>query len=244
MQEQNIIGLPNLDTPVFRIFTVKRLREVFDDKALALVKPEVWDDPYENFLLNAPVRLGDGTIATMKSIADKLYGQCWTVLEESDALWRIYAPMKDGVRVKTTVRKLWNAFYNRSTRFAELNYWMGRMEYLGDDEIEKFMASNIAFATALDNTGKGQAMSLLIKRPAFRHEEEVRLIFNDTEENTVGGLFRASIDPLTLFDELAFDPRMEPGCAECFGREFVARGFAGKTTKSLLYRKPSFTLNG
>lgn len=34
------------------------------------------------------------------------YGQCWTLKSTSDAMWRIYSPKKDAVRVRTTIRKL------------------------------------------------------------------------------------------------------------------------------------------
>lgn len=240
MQEKNIIGIRNLDAPIYRIFTVPRLRQVFADEALTLVKPEKWKDPFENFLLGSNVRLRCGNLATMDGIRRKLFGQCWTLLRESDALWQIYAPRGNGIRVRTTVRKLWNAFFDPKVPFAELNFWMGRMEYLSERRIRTFMASNIAFSVALDSTGQGQALSLLMKRHAFRHEREVRLIYNDTEEKVSGGLFRAPTDPLEVFDEMAIDPRMGEQRTARLEREFLRRGFRGRVIKSPLYRKPEF----
>ena len=35
---------------IYRIFTIDRLIEMFDEKVNTLVKPELWDDPFENFL--------------------------------------------------------------------------------------------------------------------------------------------------------------------------------------------------
>ncbi|HEY3897355.1 MAG TPA: hypothetical protein VGM54_02015 [Chthoniobacter sp.] len=244
MREQNILGIKNLDAPIYRFFTVKRLRQVFAEKALTLVKPESWKDPFENFLLGSAVRLSTGELVSMNGIARKLYGQCWTLLRESDALWQIYAPRCNGVRVRTTVRKLWQTFYNPKISFPELNFWMGRIEYVSERSIRQFMAGDHAFSVALDSTGRGQALSLLVKRFAFRHEQEVRLIYNDTEEKQSGGLFRASIDPLTLFDEMVFDPRMLPARTARLKNEFQKRGFVGKITTSSLYQRPSFILAG
>jgi len=242
MREENIRGIPKLDVPIYRIFTVNRLREIFAKRVLTLVKPERWEDPFENFLLGSIVRFADGEQATMEAIQRKLYGQCWTLLRESDALWQIYSPKKNGIRVRTTVQKLWNAFYDPKQPFSELNYWMGRMQYWSERKIRQLMSSDYASSIAFDSTGWGHAFSLLIKRNPFRHEKEVRLIYSDTAEKVKGGLFRVSIDPLAVFDELVFDPRMQADRIAKLGKEFQRRGFTGKIRKSPLYRKPAFII--
>ncbi|HEV8413036.1 MAG TPA: hypothetical protein VGQ49_05545 [Bryobacteraceae bacterium] len=54
-------------------------------------------------------------------------------------------------------------------------------------------------------------MLLLLKRLAFHHEAEVRLIYVEQRiERPVaeGEFVRIPIDPNTMFDEVAFDPRL------------------------------------
>lgn len=75
-----------------------------------------WEDPYENYLLKCP--LLDRFGLRISKIVLPLYGQCWTTLPESDAMWRIYSKISRGqandtvdsceigVRIKTTAERL------------------------------------------------------------------------------------------------------------------------------------------
>ena len=51
---------------IFRIFSTDRLIEMFEKNENVLVKPELWDDPFENFILNIPLN-------GFKSILRELY---------------------------------------------------------------------------------------------------------------------------------------------------------------------------
>lgn len=85
------IKQPDYSTKIYRIFSTNRLIELFEKKENALVKPELWDDPFENFILKIPEK-------GSKSKPNKRgYGQCWTLNFESDAMWRIYSPDKKGL---------------------------------------------------------------------------------------------------------------------------------------------------
>jgi hypothetical protein len=242
MREQNIIGIDDLDTPIYRIFTIRRLLEVFQSKQLTLVKPAKWDDPFENFLLKSVIDLGHGDYAGLEPIQQTLYAQCWTTLEESDAIWRIYAPKKNSVRVKTTVRELWDAFYNPGVAFAELSHWLGRMEYMTSTDIQKFMAGHLPSVAVFDSTGRGHALSLLVKRIEFNHEQEVRVIYNDSNSSITGDVHPFRVDPLMLFHDLLFDPRMSSGTFRRCARLFKKQGFTRPMAKSSLYSLPSFVI--
>ena len=100
----------DLDKPIYRIFSFKRLEEIFKEKKLTLAKPKKWDDPFENFILNSTGTLPDGREFQI-GFRDNYYGQCWSLTVESDAMWRIYSPEKDGVKVKTTIRKLFQPLF-------------------------------------------------------------------------------------------------------------------------------------
>ena len=76
--ENNIINIKNLDIPIYRIFSFKRFEELITGKQLVLVKPSMWDDPYENFILKTEVDCGHGEIASLEDLNRTWYGQCWT----------------------------------------------------------------------------------------------------------------------------------------------------------------------
>lgn len=92
-----------LDIPLFRIITVERFFELMIEKRNTFVSPSSWEDPFEAFTSKAKIII-DGKEIFSNS---RIWGQCWTTrINETDAMWRIYTPSKNGVRIKTTARKL------------------------------------------------------------------------------------------------------------------------------------------
>jgi hypothetical protein len=49
----NFVNIDNPDLYIYRVFKVNRLIEMFKTKKLVVVKPELWDDPFENFLIKS-----------------------------------------------------------------------------------------------------------------------------------------------------------------------------------------------
>ena len=82
----------HLDTPVFRTYSFERLVQLIVDRKDALVSPQKWEDPFENFFLaHTMVATASGELGTLESLAGDWYGQCWTYGGDSDAMWRIYS---------------------------------------------------------------------------------------------------------------------------------------------------------
>jgi hypothetical protein len=83
---------------------------------------------------------------------------------------------------------------------------------------------------------------LLLKREAFRHEAEIRVILIERRAIPPEKLLPVEIDPNDLFDEVTFDPRLEE--VERNQREGVIRdlGYSGKVTISDRYRKIAFEI--
>jgi len=205
------------DTPIYRVFTKKRFEEMLFDKQLALVRPALWDDPHENFLLSMPV-VNDGETIGVEPIRQSYYGQCWTLKEESDAIWRIYAPNKDGVRVKTTAKKLGDVLRNRTVQQDMLQHsfhkcFLGKVRYSDfTDQLNLMTDDKKRLITiADDTTGLAPARTLFLKRDAFSHEEEVRAVYVTVGERPAipyGDVLYFDIDPSDFIEEICFDPRM------------------------------------
>lgn len=102
------LRLSDLELNVYRVFSIERLIEIFETRKNNLVKPTLWDDPFENFLFKQE---NLGTKWKFSQYRERFYGQCWILnTSETDALWRVYSPLKNGVRVKTTLGKLYETF--------------------------------------------------------------------------------------------------------------------------------------
>lgn len=235
--ERNFLNLKDKekDEPIFRVISIKRLFELFNNKENVLVSPKKWDDPFENFIMNSTGELESGEMFSV-GFRDNFYGQCWTRTRESDAMWRIYSPDKNGVRITTTPRKLLKSLYDVSGQFRDLSCYIGKVKYYTTPKLKKLLKTN-ASSWILDSTGAGQAQTLLFKRTAFKHENEIRLIYN-SQGKVKGDLFRFKIDPLELIDDIVFDPRIDYGQFAKQKNKLKDLGFDRRIVKSNLYRSP------
>ena len=207
MNSSNNIGIAEaeLDQPIYRIFSLERFFQVLHKKQLTLVKPHLWDDPFENVLLKSEFKTASNETAVFEA-HDSVYGQCWTRHAESDAMWRIYSPHKSGVRLQTTPRKLLAALQTNIHEHSELYCFIGKVIYATNENHLKELLQKINL-TATDGTGIAQ--SLLYKRKEFEHEQEIRLIYSGPDGKCPNNIFNCSIEPNALFDSIMFDPRID-----------------------------------
>ncbi|WP_292207907.1 hypothetical protein [Mesorhizobium sp.] len=242
MDTKNYINIDasKRNSHVYRYIKLHRLYQLFAERENVLVLPSMWEDPFENFILKAKTRDRDGTVHEF-GFRDRLYGQCWTTESRSDAMWRIYSQKADhgrfdGVRVRTTVKRLAESLTARMT-FGDVKHaFIGRVEYLPDTKL--FESASKIFAKGL--TPRTVASTLLVKRNAFRHEKEVRLVyrklFGDPAQE---GKLRYKVDPHDLVDQIILDPRVNPAEIKAMKNEIAARtGFKGEVKWSLLYKAP------
>jgi len=237
--KHNYINLKedDLDKPIYRVFSKTRLFEIFQNKKLVLVQPKLWDDPFENYIMNSTGELSDGKFFQVE-FRDNFYGQCWTLKKESDAIWRIYAPAKDGIKVKTTIRKLLTALYSKGGAFKDISSFIGKVEYFKKDALKQFLQDSKRISSMLtDKNGVGQASTLLFKRIAFSHEKEVRLIYYSPEKLNTDKYF-LDVDPVDLFDEITVDPRTNYIDFKSWKSQLRGFGYRKKVIRSLLYKAP------
>ena len=50
----------DFDKYIYRVVSLERLVELFVSKENTLVKPKLWEDTFENFILQSPVQLSSG----------------------------------------------------------------------------------------------------------------------------------------------------------------------------------------
>lgn len=240
----------SLEDPIYRIFSLDKFMQTLTDKKLCLVRPYKWEDPFENFLLNSEGQLDDGRMVGFENIRDKFYGQCWTLKKECDGLWRNYKEKQPAaIKVKTTVGKLMDQFYDLSHQFHQLTYFIGKVEYVTDDEIVDYFKKEIDLMNF--QSGVEFAQTLLIKRKSFSYEEEVRIIFSKPSTNEIDlttvknpwddtDRFFVNVDVNTLFEEIEIDPWLPQDKYDKLKQDIIALGFTGTITRSSLYDKPFF----
>lgn len=152
---------------LYRYISFESFVGMIQNKALTFVSPELWDDPKESAPFYQLVK--DTEEAYIKvmlfTIYYKTYCQSWTRAVESDAMWRIYSYGNRAIQIKVSEEKLYS--------LEDVD--MIPVEYT--DKIK------------IDPSGVMDSFirSLAIKRCAFRHEREVRLIkhYRFTDEDDI-----------------------------------------------------------
>lgn len=191
-----------------------------------------WDDPFENALLSSAFEIGCETGAF--SAKNSVYGQCWTLHRETDAMWRIYSQNKDGVRVMTTPRKLLVSLQDKIVNLSDTQCYIGKVKY----EYKANLENCFSKINLLNPNGFGIAESLLYKRKEFSHEKEVRLIYSGDNRKCESDIFSYSINPNELFDRVLFDPRMDASLQNSYISAIKCLGCNSEIRRSTLYDAP------
>jgi hypothetical protein len=132
--------------------------------------------------------------------------------------------------------KLGSTFSRNLSHGERHHAFIGKVEYLSDKKL--FGTGRSIFMDRVDP--ERIARSLLMKRNAFRHEAEVRLVYRMTSGKPAkDGLFPYPVDPHALIDQVMIDPRFPPAETSELKRKIKDRtGYRGDLLSSLLYSRP------
>lgn len=231
----NAINL-DLNENIYRIFNWDYFINDLKNNKLTLMHPHEWQDPFEFFLLNSRGQLPDGRLVGFEPIRDSYYGQCWSLKDDCDGIWRNFKGSNNCVlKAKATSKKLFEVLYNINDPFHYISYFIGKVDYVTDDTITDFFKERINLGDF--QSGIEFATTLLIKRHAYAYEEEVRIIVHKQGH---GRFYQTNINPNLLYDELILDPWLKPDEFENKKIELRNAGFTGKISRSSLYDKPFF----
>ena len=235
MPNENFINMQDadLDMPVFRIMPMFRILEMLQKGILVLTKPKIWDDPFENALLAATVVTSAGETGDIAA-KNEVYGQCWSIHHETDAMWRIYSPDKQGAKIKSTPRKLLDAMKDHVNNHWKLKCFIGKVSYLPLNEL----STKLSEVNVFETDGSGIADSLLYKRCEFDHEKEVRLIFSGDTQECMADYYPFRIKPNEIIEEIIFDPRMNEELVLAYKLAIKDKGYSNHVDQSALYRAP------
>ena len=241
----NVINL-DLDTPIYKYIPFKYLKLMIQNSNLYFGKVSSWEDVYENWFLKEQMVLPTGEKGDAMDLIPGVFGQSWTLQEESDAMWRIYSKLDrtqhdylddTAVRIKTTARKLYNVIYANDEDFY--TSYIGAVKYLSQDDFLK-MQDSLSPLNPLD-LSEVFVKSYFFKRAPFEHEKEVRpiLIYSPKHENFGRDGVSFDIDFDNLIDEMVTDPRLTPDEYRTVQGQLIGLGAkSDKVRNSELYNIP------
>ena len=198
-------------TPMYRIMSLKWFMVMIKEKCNTLVRPSLWEDPYETNYSNSVIATEKGDIPLC---ASKWFGQCWSLCEESAIMWQAFKKTDDPyVKIKVEPNDLIMGLkkQDNNLRIGILDY-IRYFEPTINDYKEK-LEDVITMHKWPDNfINRGISLAelyplynLLTKREVFKHEEEVRLLLFDNSSSEEQTSVSYSFDPTTI-DEVVVDP--------------------------------------
>lgn len=231
----NLLNGLEPSTRLFRFLSTCPFLILLSDRQVELVRPNRWQDPFENFLSKTTFVQGGKAIGF--NLTNDFFGQCWTLREECDGLWRNYCGKKldDGVRIETTAEKLLRAIWSGRDKHASLRTFVGQVRYFGDDDLKLALQGCLGYGHWLTSpNGDGMAQALLIKRTEFAYEHEVRALVSDPD--CTGSFKPFPITPSEFIDSVLFAPKMDAARRADLTDRLLAAGFdRGKIARSTLY---------
>jgi len=168
------------DAPIYRIVETHLLFDHIGKGCLShsAVGEDSWGDPAENPLktqrfvdplTGAPLRLD--------SMANDLYGSCWSVHPTATRdMWTYFSYGNPSVRIETTPRKLLDAVMDVDNPFFALQHFIGKVTYVDSGEFDRFF-SDPDYQKHLDPNGQRLALSAMRLPDGPQAEQEVRLVY-------------------------------------------------------------------
>lgn len=232
----DIAGGLTPETKLFRYVRLSQFLSFVEEKQLVLTRIKQWEDTWEVPHRTIPFRDENGKLdRPIYTIYDDMLGQCWSLHEESDALWRIYSPNREGLVIRTTVQAFEQLTDIRFGVLAPVVYYRDLMEGIRDIEGKKDYFHIFA--------------SAFLKREAFAHEKEVRLVTLNDERHVTSYQLGAEhipirVDPASFVQGVIIDPRASDWFVTMIRSYCQRAGFSCKPVQSRLYSSDIYESTG
>ncbi len=223
---------------LYKYFSIDSLSYLLQNQLLYMEKISSWEDPYENFFIKSSFQVGNKQMSAI-TFAEGLFGQSWTTLQSSDAMWRIYSHDKRGVRIRTNAEKLFRAIYIDDSCMACT--WYGKVQYGKLQDFENELIPNNQQGILTDFIRTTIPQSLFMKRDEFNHEQEFRVAVSlsgfdllGIDTNFIRIAFEIDVDD--FIEEYCLDPRLTEKEYTVYKRILMQMGAKeDKIRKSTLY---------
>jgi hypothetical protein len=224
---------------LYRILRFEHLVRLFQDRQYTLLSPFSWEDPFEKLWS----RLVFKDQPAHSELESRVFGSCLTFQARSDAMWNIYSRNWLGVRVTINMNELQRQV-EVAPELSDGRMWFGEVSYLRDKDLES-RALRLIEAVAKPDADQMEAVATawLNKRIAFKHEDEMRMLFvlpDKLPKLASPKAFKFSVDPHALIKSIHIDPRAPKEVFETLQRDIKLNlEFTGSVQQSSLLRLPA-----
>lgn len=170
---------------LYRYISYKSFTDLVQEGSLRFVRPKLWDDTHEGYLFQK-MKTDSGRMEIRKildshfsdsSVVDiffdhavnfekTFYAQSWSLCPDSDAMWRIYSYDNTAIRIEVSESNI--------AKIPKIEI----MDVVYEEKIDLLSELN-RVGLSQDRTDFAEIFRM--KRRAFSHEEEVRLVYRRHE---------------------------------------------------------------
>jgi len=223
------------NTRVEKFLSLERALQLLESKKLWFSNPVTWKDPYERRFIEG---IYDG--GKRFTWLGRVYCMCITPLATSEASWKAYSNEDFAVKLEFDRKEYVDILNNAVSQPGIMDVFLGLMDYQQTRKIERPL-SKIEFSdnAKLPITSKlFKARLLLLKRKAFRYENEFRAIIVKNKKSDVPGITLDIPDILKLVKSITIDPNIGDHEYEMISNHLISRYHFNKNQimRSRLYK--------
>lgn len=191
--------------PLHKHMSLENALNVLNLRSIWFANPTIWKDPFEK------------QFVTAKYIKDKIeydfpwkervFCACFTETATSEAFWVPYSQQQIGIEFKINRKELINQLEKHSHVY---DIYVGKVEYMMTKSITGSIYS-IPFTKPLPTKESNLwwARLLLLKRNAYKYEDEVRIILVKKQSTVKDGIpLKFDCSPTTLIESVVLDPNI------------------------------------
>lgn len=237
----------NKNRVVFKYMSLEAAILCLENANLRFVEPDQWTDPFESRFYRADY---SNVLSRDSEYPKKVFACCFTLNKDSEAAWKAYSS-GDGlkgrcVKIKCDLREIRRNLQS----YCGEGYliYEGLVNYdLSDEDIESLhYYDSRLYSTFFSHLSIKEYLSLLlIKRPAFYYEKELRIfIIPDSDKGSEAKEFFPSIVWKNVIKEIVLDERCSSVEFDIFRRLCINNGIPVgnskgdvRITKSQLHAK-------
>ena len=225
---------------IFRIVDIAVLIKMFKENKNSLSSPNNWSDHWEK--LDIEIKNKQEGLQ-FKKYRTGIYSQCWSKEGYSWALWKMNSPHGNGVRIKTTKKKLYDSLPVEIKRKYTIDEIINGVAYLKEKEIKLKIGDIInSEGISFDSISK----MYLWKRSAFEYEKEIRMIIPYRDESTIlevetirGKKYLSyTTNPCSFLESIYFDSNIDDYLFEVYKDILKDFKFKGTIKKSAIDIRP------
>ena len=194
--------------------------ETLNNQHLWFANPTTWKDPFEKRFIEATYRGPSGETYKF-AWKDRVFCICMTQTATSEAYWNTYSQHSIGVELKFIRKKLLEVLEQLAENY---DIFIGKVEYMKTADIQKNL-SNIPFNPQFNHnikTMECKARLLLLKRIAYKYEDEIRIMVIKKKMTKEKGIYiDYACNNVEMIDSITLDPSLEKNVTKLLKDTFM-----------------------